>query len=111
MKSDWVLLLDAFFFVCVWHGDSIAKWRDEGYHNDPEYENIKQMLENPQEYAQSILNERLPVPKFVSCDSGSGQERLLKCILNPSGSEQTNNKVMENGYYNDDTTSVICIYS
>ena len=36
------------------------------------------MLEEPQEYAQNILEERIPVPKFVSCDYGSGQERLLK---------------------------------
>jgi protein transport protein SEC23 len=104
MKTDWVLLLDAYFFVCIWHGENVAKWRDEGIHLDPEYENIKQMLENPQEYAQSIIAERLPVPRFVSCDSGTGQERLLKCILNPTAES---NDVTERGYYNDDVSSKV----
>ena len=30
------------------------------------------------------MKERMPVPKFVSCDYGSGQERLLKYVVNPS---------------------------
>lgn len=83
MKPDSVLLLDAFFFVCIWHGENVCKWRDEGYHNDPEYENIKQMLDNPQDYAQTLIQERMPVPRFVSCDHNSGQERLIKCTVNP----------------------------
>jgi protein transport protein SEC23 len=104
MKPDWVLLLDAFFFVCVWHGENVSKWRDEGIHLDPDYENIKQMLENPQEYAQSIMIERTPIPRFISCDSGTGQERLLKCILNPTAES---NDVTERGYYNDDVSSKV----
>jgi protein transport protein SEC23 len=102
MKNDVVLLLDAYFFVVVWHGDEVCRWRDSGFHNDPEYENIKFMLENPQDYAQSIISERCPVPKFVSCDSGSGQERLLKSIVNPSNTSK--NKVTEDGFVSDDVT-------
>ena len=102
MKNDHVLLLDAFFFVVIWHGEDVCKWRDAGYHNDPEYENIKMMLDNPQEYAQSIIMDRLPVSRFVSCDSGSGQERLIKCVVNPSGRSGSKNKVMEDGFVSDD---------
>lgn len=83
MKSDYVLLLDAFFFICIWHGENVCKWRDMGYQNDPEYENIKMILDNPQEYAQSLLAERIPTSRFISCDVGSGQERLIKSTLNP----------------------------
>jgi protein transport protein SEC23 len=105
MKNDWVLLLDAFFFICVWHGETVCKWRDAEYHMDPEYENIKFMLDNPQEYAQSIIQERMPVPRFVSCDYGTGQERLIKCVVNPgtSGSAQGSN-VYTDGYASDDVS-------
>jgi hypothetical protein len=51
MKDDAVLYLDAFFFVCIWHGKNVADWRDKGLHENPEYENIKTMLELPQESA------------------------------------------------------------
>ena len=100
MKNDVVLLLDTFFYVVVWHGIDVVKWREEGYQNMEEYENIKLMLDEPQDYAQSIVLERLPTPRFVSCDSGSGQERLIKCIVNPSN--EGKNNVMENGFCSDD---------
>ena len=103
MKNDSVLLLDSFFFIVVWHGEDVCKWRDDGYHLNPEYENIKFMLEYPQEYAQSIIADRIPVPRFVSCDSGSGQERLLKFTLNFSNTG-IRNKVIEDGFVSDDVS-------
>jgi len=102
MKNDNVLLLDAFFFVVVWHGTDVCNWRDDGLQNDPEYENIRMMLDNPQEYAQSIITDRLPVPRFVSCDSGTGQERLVKSTVNPSTG--TKNKVADDGFFSDDVS-------
>ena len=45
---------------------------------------IKNMLDNPVDYAQNIIAERMPVPRFVSADYGSGQERLIKSVLDPS---------------------------
>lgn len=103
MKGDCVLLLDAFFFVVIWHGESVCQWRDDGYHMNPEYENIKSMLELPQEYAQGIIIERIPTPRFVCCDSGSGQERLLKFTLNFSNTG-IRNKVIEEGFVSDDVS-------
>ena len=100
MKNDVVLLLDTFFYVVVWHGIDVVKWREENYQDNPEYENIKMMLDEPQDYAQNIVMERLPTPRFVSCDSGSGQERLIKCIVNPN--TDSNNNVRENGFFSDD---------
>jgi len=84
MKDDVVLFLDAYFFICVWHGSTVCGWREKGMHEDPEYENVKNMIDLPQDYAQELIAERLPVPKFISCDSGSGQERYIKFIVNPS---------------------------
>ena len=100
LKNNCVLLLDTFFHVVVWHGIDVMKWREEGYQDQEGYENIKQMLDEPQDYAQNILDERLPTPRFVSCDSGSGQERLLKCTVNPS--TESKNKHIEEGFFSDD---------
>ena len=100
LKNNCVLLLDTFFHVVVWHGIDVMKWREEGYQDQEGYENIKQMLEEPQDYAQNILEERLPTPRFVSCDSGSGQERLLKSTVNPSSESKNLHK--EEGFFSDD---------
>ena len=102
MVQDRVLFLDAFFFICVWHGADVCSWREKGLQYDPEYENIKTMIEAPQDYAQELINERLPVPKFVSCDSGSPQERYLKFILNPSSGNYEQNSGVPDGFYTDD---------
>ena len=100
LRNNCVLLLDTFFHVVVWHGTDVMKWREEGYQNQEGYDNIKQMLDDPQDYAETILNERLPTPRFVSCDSGSGQERLLKCTVNPSSDSKK--KHSEEGFFSDD---------
>ena len=71
------------------------------------------MLENPQEYAQTLILERLPVPRFVSCDYGSGQERLIKCVVSPieksnkknANSKEMNSKIIEDGSYVSDDVS------
>ena len=57
MKADRVLLLDAYFFICIWYGEDVCSWREAGYQNEPEYENIKNMLDSPMDYAQNIIME------------------------------------------------------
>lgn len=104
MKDVNVLYMDAFFFICIWHGATVANWRDKGLQEDPEYENIKLMLDLPQESAQETLLERLPVCKFISCDSGNGQERYIKFTVNPScGNSEVNTGIPE-GFYTDDVS-------
>jgi protein transport protein SEC23 len=103
MKSDRVLLLDAYFFICIWYGEDVCKWREAGYQDQPEYENIKNMLDNPVDYAQNIIAERMPVPRFVSADYASGQERLIKSVLDPS-LEGTQN--FKEGYFFSDDVSL-----
>ena len=103
MKSDRVLLLDAYFFICIWYGEDVCKWREAGYQDQPEYENIKNMLDNPVDYAQNVIAERMPVPRFVSADYASGQERLIKSVLDPS-LEGTQN--FKEGYFFSDDVSL-----
>eukprot|EP00830_Metopus_es_P019347 TRINITY_DN709_c0_g1_i1.p1 TRINITY_DN709_c0_g1~~TRINITY_DN709_c0_g1_i1.p1 ORF type:complete len:555 (+),score=100.08 TRINITY_DN709_c0_g1_i1:528-2192(+) len=103
LKSDVMLLFDTFFHVLIWHGERVAKWRDAKYHEKPEYQNIKTLLEAPIEDAGQIIGERFPVPKFIICDQGdeTGQERLIKSRVVPA-----NQSVSAGGadYINEDVT-------
>ena len=49
MKDDVVILFDTYFNVVIWHGGTIKDWRDEGYHEDPDYATLKAAMENPLE--------------------------------------------------------------
>lgn len=44
LKNNVILLLDTFFYIVIWKGENIVKWEDAGYHNDPNYENLKNLL-------------------------------------------------------------------
>jgi len=55
MKNNVILLMDTFFYVCIWKGDTINKWEQAGYHNEPGYENVKLLLEAPKEDAKYIM--------------------------------------------------------
>eukprot|EP00744_Colponema_vietnamica_P001812 GILI01002954.1.p1 GENE.GILI01002954.1~~GILI01002954.1.p1 ORF type:complete len:758 (+),score=211.14 GILI01002954.1:172-2445(+) len=90
LKPNVILLLDAFFYVVVWHGETIAAWREAGYHNQPEYANFKQLLQAPKEDAKLIMDERFPAPKFVDCDQGGSQARFLMARVNPSVTHTSN---------------------
>lgn len=48
ISPDKILLLDTFFNVVVFHGETIAEWKRQSYHEQPEYASFKQLLEAPQ---------------------------------------------------------------
>ena len=48
---DRILLLDTFFQVIVFHGETISAWRKQGYHEDPEHQNFRELLNAPKEDA------------------------------------------------------------
>lgn len=84
LQRNCVLLLDTFFRVLIWHGSDIAQWRDAGYQNQPEYANLKALLEDPVKEAQELISERFPTPLLVSCDQDSSKSRYLLARCNPS---------------------------
>jgi protein transport protein SEC23 len=55
MKPNVILLYDTFFHVLIWHGETIAKWRDAKYQEKTGYENVKTLLETPIEDAEVML--------------------------------------------------------
>ncbi|SAL98270.1 hypothetical protein [Absidia glauca] len=84
IKPDKILLLDTFFHLLIFHGETIAQWRKEGYQDQEGYENFKQLLEAPVYDAQDLLIDRFPVPRYIDCDQGGSQARFLLSKLNPS---------------------------
>ena len=84
IKPDVILLLDTFFHILIFHGETIAQWRKAGYQDQEGYENFKELLEAPVADAQDLLVDRFPIPRYIVCDQGGSQARFLLSKLNPS---------------------------
>ncbi|RDX83177.1 hypothetical protein CR513_35945, partial [Mucuna pruriens] len=84
IAADRILLLDSYFSVVIFHGMTIAQWRNLGYQNQPEHQAFAQLLRAPHDDAQMIIRERFPVPRLVVCDQHGSQARFLLAKLNPS---------------------------
>lgn len=89
IKPDTILLLDTFFHILIFHGETIAQWRKAGYQEQEEYANFKSLLEQPREEATELLVDRFPLPRFIDTDAGGSQARFLLSKLNPSNTHQT----------------------
>lgn len=90
MKNNVILLLDTFFYVCIWKGDTIDKWEQAGYHHNEGYENFAGLLEAPVEDAKYIMQERFPMPRFFITKPNDTNERKIKVKVNPSSLNQNN---------------------
>merc|ERR1712113_1169778 len=84
LKPNVILLLDAFFHVVIWRGETIQAWYDAGYQDREEYANFKALLAAPAEDAKLILGERFPAPRFIQTNAGGSQARFLTSKVNPS---------------------------
>ena len=94
IQADRILLMDTFFQILIFHGETIDQWKKAGYHEQPEYANFKQLLEAPVTDAAEILQARFPVPRYIVTEQGGSQARFLLCKVNPS---QTHNNAMFGG--------------
>lgn len=90
VRPDTILLLDTFFHVVVFHGETIAAWREQGYHEQDEHAAFRALLEAPQSDAQLIMDARFPVPRYIVCDQHKSEARFLMAKLNPSVTHNTN---------------------
>ncbi|XP_028740941.1 protein transport protein Sec23A-like [Peromyscus leucopus] len=88
--ADRILLMDTFFQILIYHGETIAQWRKSGYQDMPEYENFRHLLQAPVDDAQEILHSRFPMPRYIDTEHGGSQARLLLSKVNPS---QTHNNM------------------
>lgn len=76
--------------VLLWCCQTISQWRKAKYHELPEYENFKQLLQAPVDDAQEILQTRFPMPRYIDTEAGGSQARFLLSKVNPS---QTHNNM------------------
>ncbi|KLJ08011.1 protein transporter SEC23 [Blastomyces silverae] len=84
-----ILLLDTFFHILIFHGETMAAWRKAGYQEQEGYENFKTILDQPKEDARELIQDRFPLPRFIICDAGGSQARFLLSKLNPSTTHST----------------------
>lgn len=68
--ADRILLMDTFFQILIYHGETIAQWRKSGYQDMPEYENFRHLLQAPVDDAQEILHSRFPMPRYIDTEIG-----------------------------------------
>jgi len=95
IQADRILLMDTFFQILIFHGETIHQWKTAGYHELPEYANFTQLLEAPVTDAAEILQTRFPVPRYITTEQGGSQARFLLCKVNPS--QTHNNSMFGNG--------------
>lgn len=84
IKPDCILLLDSFFYVIVFCGETVSAWRKAGYHEDGKHTNFRLLLQAPKDDAAAVLNERFPYARYIECDQNGSQARFLLAKLNPS---------------------------
>lgn len=89
VRPDTILLLDTFFHVIVFHGETCAAWREQRYHEQEEHAAFRDLLEAPQADAQMILEHRFPVPRYIVCDQHKSEARFLMAKLNPSATHNS----------------------
>uniref|UniRef100_A0A2K6FPD1 Protein transport protein SEC23 n=1 Tax=Propithecus coquereli TaxID=379532 RepID=A0A2K6FPD1_PROCO len=88
--ADRILLMDTFFQIVIYLGETIAQWREAGYQDMPEYKNFKHLLQAPLDDAQEILQARFPVPRYINTEHGGSQAQFRLSKVNPS---QTHNNL------------------
>nr|XP_043624924.1 protein transport protein SEC23-like [Erigeron canadensis] len=54
-EADRILLLDSYFSVVIFHGLTIAQWRNMGYQNQPEHLAFALLLQAPHDDAEIII--------------------------------------------------------
>jgi len=89
IQPQHILLLDTFFHILIFHGETIAEWRKAGYQDQEGYENFLTLLAQPKEDAKDLIQDRFPLPRFIVCDAGGSQARFLLSKLNPSTTHTT----------------------
>ncbi|KAM3249823.1 protein transport protein SEC23 [Capsicum annuum] len=107
IAADRILLLDSYFSVVIFHGMTIAQWRNLGYQNQPEHQAFAQLLQVPHDEAQALIQERFPFPRLVVCDQHGSQARFLLAKLNPSATYNNPNDMAAGSdvIFTDDVTN------
>lgn len=66
-----------FYFCYDDVGETIAAWKQQGYQNQEEHVNFRNLLEAPQNDAQMIMKNRFPVPRYIVADQYKSEVNVL----------------------------------
>lgn len=88
MQATSILLLDSFFNIVIWYGNTMRAWReDENLREDPTYEWLFELLARPDEELNERANSRAHYPITIWTHKDESQERFLTSKLNPEPSQ------------------------
>ena len=87
LADDRILVVDTYFFILLWHGKTIHYWKQQNFQDDPEFAHFKELLNTSQQDAELLMEDRLPVPRFIECYPSAPFERVLKSKLNPKAAK------------------------
>jgi protein transport protein SEC23 len=93
IAPDRILVLDTFFHVVLWYGETIAKWKADNVQDKPEYDYFKQLLLAPVADIKTLIEKRFPTPRFIECVQGHSQSRFIMAKLNPSITQKDVNEM------------------
>jgi protein transport protein SEC23 len=54
IAPDRILLMDTFFHILIFHGETIAQWRKQRYQEQPQHENFRLLLQAPRDDAVEV---------------------------------------------------------
>lgn len=81
IQPDRILLLDAYFYIVVFHGMTVASWRAEGYHQMEEHKAFAELIAAPDTESKKIAKKRFPVPRIVICDQDQSQVFIFFILI------------------------------
>ena len=81
LKPNCILVLDTFFLVLIWRGETIQQWYDAGYQHNEEYANFRQLLVAPEEDCKAILQDRFPAPKSAGHAVAHGHTSTVTVVV------------------------------
>lgn len=84
LRSDNIVLMDAYFNLHIMWGSAIYEWIKAGYHNQEEYSYFADLLAVAESDAQLLLSQRFPYPRFSRTDANGSEARHVKTRVNPT---------------------------
>ncbi|KAH9584068.1 Sec23/Sec24 [Trypanosoma melophagium] len=84
LRTDNILLMDAFFNIHIMWGTTIYAWIQAKYQEDPEYAYFAQLLNAVEDDASALLAARYPYPRFSRTDANGSEARHIKTRMNPT---------------------------
>ncbi|KAL7716365.1 Protein transport protein SEC23 [Entamoeba marina] len=84
VKEDEILLLDTYFYVVVFRGNTVAQWMKQNLEEQPQYVGLGDFFKLPELDANELTSKRIPSPRIYVCNQYSGNQRFLMTILDPA---------------------------